>query len=167
MIFVRDDARIGNVTIVAPVYRPGDTLWVRETYRADRQFDHLKPSEIPEGKPILYPSDGRVRFDDRNFAVGKLRPSIFMCRWMSRVERRIADVRIQRLQDITESDAQAEGAGEIYVFQAIASKLPKIYDTGETTYRNGFIELWDSLNEKRGLGWTKNPWVSALTLEEL
>lgn len=126
-----------------PKCKVGDVIWVRESYRADREYDHLKPSEIPEGTPILYESDGGVRFDDRNFAVGKLRLSLFMCRWMSRIRLIVTDVRLQRLQDINHSDALAEGFNS----------------------RSEFLFYWDSINEKRGLGLNKNPWVWTIAFE--
>ena len=87
---------------------------------------------------------------------GGWRPSIFMPRWASRITLEITDVRVQRLQEITEEDARAEGYH------------PKINDSlPDWTAKESFKILWDSLNAKRGLDWDKNPWVWALSFKRV
>ncbi|MBR9765993.1 MAG: hypothetical protein GYB53_21380 [Rhodobacteraceae bacterium] len=116
----------------------GDHLWVRETftltqhdhpvYRADATDQSGKRwTSIAPGDP-----DGEVIW----------KPSIFMPRWASRLTLTVTDVRVQRLQEISEGDAKAEGIDDRDVVC-------------------GFSELWDSLNAKRGYGWDANPWVAA------
>jgi hypothetical protein len=87
-----------------PHGQPGKLLWVKETYLTDNVYDHLKPSEIPKTAPIEYTAT------DLPFHLGKTRPSIFMCRWMSRITLEITNVRVERVQDISEEDAKKEGA---------------------------------------------------------
>ena len=84
----------------------------------------------------------------------KWRPSIFMPRWASRILLEITEVRAERLQEITEEDAVAEGVKSYYT-------LP----SGETTARYHFSVLWDSLNAKCGYGWDKNPWVWVISFK--
>jgi hypothetical protein len=69
-----------------------------------------------------------------------------MPRWASRLTLEVTGVRVERLQEISEADAIAEG---IPAFKPSPSKIPRLH----------YASLWDSLNAKRGFGWDKNPWV--------
>jgi hypothetical protein len=79
----------------------------------------------------------------------KKKPSIFMPRAAARLFLRVKNVRAERLQDISEEDAIAEGVDGI--------------EPGELFFN--FIALWNSLNAKRGYGWEANPWVWVYTFE--
>ncbi|MCG5259790.1 hypothetical protein EM868_09090 [Cupriavidus gilardii] len=123
--------------------RPGDRLWVRETwaqpavldpgptvYRADY------PACVPAGFESVPPADEIA-----------WKPSIHMPRVACRLVLEITGVRVERLQDISEADATAEGAEPILV--------PP--DGGSCPYYEGFRALWDCIN---GAGaWEQNPWV--------
>jgi hypothetical protein len=73
-----------------------------------------------------------------------------MPRWASRITLEITAVRVERVQDITEEDAEAEGA-------------LSCYEPDEAEHPDGcvcqFRNLWDTINSKRGYGWDVNPWV--------
>jgi len=69
-----------------------------------------------------------------------------MPRWASRITLQVTGVRVERVQDISEEDAMAEGCGAEHNF-------------GDGTAKVGFAMLWDSLNAKRGYGWNENRWV--------
>jgi hypothetical protein len=84
------------------------------------------------------------------------KPSIFMPRWASRITLEITEVRVERLQEISEEDARAEGVRPVN---------EQVELLGE--YRIGYVKLWDSLNAKRGLGWDKNPWVWAIAFRRV
>ena len=145
-----------------PYGAPGDLLWVRESWRlwessASSSIDGepLDPDvlrgslkgmdeEFLRSRPIEYCADSEDE--------GPWRPSIHMPRWASRITLRLTDVRVERLQAISESDATAEGAQPVVV--------PP--DGGSGPYTEGFRELWDSINAGRGYGWKENPWVWAL-----
>lgn len=144
-------------------YEVGDRLWVRETGNWRGPMRNLLPGAPHEITFIFYAADserGRSEFfDDIN------KPAIFMPRWASRITLTITDVRVQRLQEITEADAQAEGVlwvpghGEITPSELNA-------DPGYSNFLNckeGYQVLWDHLNSRRGFGWDTNPWVVALT----
>lgn len=89
--------------------------------------------------------------------VCRWRPSIHMPRWASRLLLEVVEVRAERLQDIREYDAEAEGV-----------TLPATWAPGkDPTYRHHFANLWDSINAKRGYPWASNPWVWALTFRRL
>ncbi|WP_130911090.1 hypothetical protein [Pseudomonas sp. Sample_9] len=93
-----------------PYGKPGDRLWVRETWVADAQVDAVAPRDLSQGEPIQYPADGAVRQTGCSMITpGKGRPSIHMPRWTSRILLEITNVRVERLQDISEDQAKAEG----------------------------------------------------------
>lgn len=85
----------------------------------------------------------------------RLRPSIHMPRWASRLTLVVTDVRVQRLQEISEADARAEGAAHWW-------RDSDPYTRNPTTTANGmFRTLWNSLHGADA--WDANPWVIALT----
>lgn len=82
-------------------------------------------------------------------------PSIHMPRWASRIMLEITNVRAERLHDISEADAKAEGVGAWH-------------DTKDgTVYRPEFSMLWDSINAKRGHSWDTNPWVWVIEFKKV
>ena len=120
---------------------PGDLLWVRETWQ----------QVFPEcDGPVEYRAD----YGAGSYISGGWRPSIFMPRWASRLTLRITSVRVERVRDITEEDARAEG------FKDVVGK----YARGDEA-RIWFAELWDIINAKRGFGWDANPWVWVVGVE--
>jgi len=152
--------------VVTEKYRPGEHLWVKET-------THMLPCgtgvysidsvNVLERRP-------EYSFLDTDLArwwySKRVCPSIFMPRWASRLTLEITEVRVQRVQDISNGDAIAEGA---YVGEATICKTER-----GPHPREGFEALWDSLNAKRGrrfgecgFGWDVNPWVWALTFRRI
>lgn len=124
-----------------PYGAPGDRLWVRETWGLyQHQFDH-------ECHDVIY------RADDQRPIVDRWRPSIHMPRWASHIDLEVTGVRVERLQDISEADAMAEGVPE-----AIPFETPGFY-------RQGFHDLWESIN---GAGsWDANPWVWVVEFQRI
>lgn len=161
-----------------PYGAPGDRLWVRETWAVQR-FEPCLPHERDwqelHSPTIRYLADGatqRVQ-GDRATGVGiyhgpveKSRPSIHMPRWASRITLEITDVRVHRVQNISEADALAEGINRIdhgregsYYHAARTEPHPKNW----CDPIDAFHELWDAINGMRSFGWNVNPWVWALT----
>ena len=139
---------------ICPHGTPGDRLWVRETWAVQHGFDAWTPRHIPRGARIYYSATADLKGP---CGVGGLRcrPSIFMPRWASRILLEITDVRVQRLQEISEGDARAEGA--------IGALNDSIGDNW--CAREAFAALWESIN---GTGsWHANPWVWAITFRRL
>lgn len=139
--------RVINKHIDCPYGKPGSLLWVREKWQGFRQtnieYDEWEEMESPKDRheqhyQPVYAADGR------NFP-NKWLPSIFMPREFSRITLEITNVSAEKLQDISISDALAEGMAGKYQNPIIE-----------------FKELWDSLNASRGYGWAKNPWVWAI-----
>ncbi|MDH0745240.1 hypothetical protein N5D61_02640 [Pseudomonas sp. GD03842] len=143
--------------IKCPYGQPGDRLWVRETWAADAQVDSIAPRDLSQGEPILYPADGAVRQTGCSMITqGRGRPSIHMPRWASRILLEIADVRVERLQDISEEQAEAEGVGF----------LRAAPDFDETlTAKQLFEVLWDYING--GGAWAANPWVRVVEFKRV
>jgi hypothetical protein len=145
-------------------YQPGDRLWVREALKLD-ESDHLlyaaDATPVPHG---CIPDD---------FSVSRRSvPGMFMCRWASRLTLVVTDVRVQRLQEISEEDAKAEGIGFDFSRDPLASARNACWWASAINSRRGFNsaraafhELWDSLNARRGFSWEGNPWVVAVTFK--
>lgn len=139
-------------------YPVGTRLWVKENYRMLDYWDKLKPSDNEPDDPIRYESDGA----GPSPGFGKLRPSLFMMRWMSRITLEVTAARIERLNDISEADAKAEGVfwhegGGVGPSGWKFSATSGVYLFAEDAY----AALWGSLN---GPGsWAKNPLVWAYT----
>jgi hypothetical protein len=143
-----------------PYGKPGDQLWVRETWQ---QVGELGPErwtfEVPtegEGR-LLYAAD----IDEEE--PPKWRPSIHMPRWASRLTLTLKTVRVERLNEISEADAKAEGVnGGCLV---CGHNAPCGCDTPSPDHRDSFIGLWDSINATRGYAWDANPWVWVVEFE--
>ncbi|HCL3204988.1 TPA: hypothetical protein N2A04_001738 [Pseudomonas aeruginosa] len=145
-----------HARITCPYGEPGDRLWVREAWAADAQVDAIAPRDLSQGEPIWYPADFSVRQTGCSMiSKGRGRPSIHMPRWASRILLEITAVRVERLQDISEEQALAEGVrGEPcdHARQACAD----IGCWGDTA-KGAFGFLWESLNGEGS--WAANPWV--------
>jgi hypothetical protein len=140
-----------------PYGKAGDRLWVRETCRGE---------ELPDGLDgVRYLADNAFRpIENTEAAVDpwmKLHhyrglraatvPGIHMPRWACRITLEITGVRVERLADISEADAQAEGC-------VLECMTPTGDDTGSAIHGpGGFHALWSSINGTES--WDANPWV--------
>jgi hypothetical protein len=156
-----------------PYGQPGDLLWVRESWRALNRFNSWP---VERGSWVVYeadgPHDGDARPARSGGRMGKLRPSIHMPRWASRITLEITDVRVERVQEITEADARADGVErsdwefscEPYRNYADPRRMP---GRSFATALRSFETLWDSLNGRRGYGWDANPWVWVVSFNRI
>lgn len=145
-----------------------DHLWVREAWRTYSSLDGIPPRNIEHGAGIQYEARGtNLAIGEVNnlCGMGKLRPSMFMPRWASRIQLEITGVRAERLQDISEDDARHEGClteEAISGYDKSTIHIPKEIPDG-----NGYIcwddckewyaYLWESINGNGS--WEINPWV--------
>lgn len=147
-----------------PYGQPGDRLWVRETWIIGHDdgnggWSVLRPTghSNREGR-VFY----RASFDEPDPNKGGRmlwRPSIHMPRWASRITLEVTGVRVERLQELSELDAVAEGLDPVH---------PGEHKWQTTPFaRTRYAELWDSLNEKRGYGWETNPWIWVIEFRRL
>ena len=180
----------GHIGSVRAPYQVGDILWVRESMRWSREgayagyelsMRYMADNQYVDMEQMLDgycpPRNGRHTDNwgsgDDHLPEGAqwgfsttygTCPSLFMPRWASRIRLEVMDVRAQRLQNITEEDAKAEGC------------QPWQYDpmqpmtTGEmgaaSPYRGGYACLWDEINDERAT-WKSNPWIWAYSFKRL
>lgn len=136
-----------------PKYHAGDILWVRETWCKLFGLYHYRSDTLTGNDEQFHQA----------ITDAKWRPSIFMPREACRLFLRVTDVRAERLQEITEDDARAEGC--ITFCEKIGDgKFNDVLEF-DLTATDAFKELWDNLNAKRGYGWETNPWVWVYTFE--
>jgi hypothetical protein len=136
-----------------PYGKPGDRLWVRETWVqfVARPDGAMKVQGMPNTAVIDYKADyssaqlaATYDSDGDIMRLPRWRPSIHMPRWASRITLEVRGVRIERLQDISEEDAKAEGM----------QNLNDPYRSLTSIFRS----LWDGLNGERA-PWESNPLV--------
>jgi hypothetical protein len=151
-----------------PYGQPGDQLWVRESFRYF--FDEAKLYDC-----IQYSADGTLykpsglnwetgmAFSEKCEPPYKMKPSIHMPRWVSRINLEITGVQVERVRDISDDDALAEGVDTESddCAWAVAEKaaIAGVPIVGGSQERFAFANLWDSINAARGCGWEMNPWV--------
>lgn len=157
-----------------PYGQPGDRLWVRETWYCDdyrvQRGPYIKPDDLDvtearDDGTLVYAADGLTPYEAEQPV---WRPSIHMPRWASRIDLEVTGVRVERLQDISDDDAHAEGVEwnkcptkpdpeylkrfEMAQRMGMATHYSALID-----YVGGFRALWESIN---GPGsWDANPWV--------
>ncbi|HHH4510388.1 TPA: hypothetical protein ACPZ0G_002884 [Escherichia coli] len=140
-----------------PYGQPGDRIWVRETYRV-----HGKATDVAT---LVYRASVRNSWTEQTHRVPvdvcnkpvseKWTPSIHMPRWASRILLEITDVRVERLHDMSEADAKAEGA------------TPATYKItpSEAVYRVGFGDIWRSIYGQDN--WLSNPLVWVIEFKRI
>jgi hypothetical protein len=129
--------------LYCPYGVPGDRLWVKEAIRAWTYADD-------DDSCVEYTATGHIHDDATWVWKRDSLPGMFMPRGLSRITLEITDVRVERLQDISEDDARAEGCALPPSVNEQASR---------TLHRVEYFKLWESLNAARGYGWDANPWV--------
>lgn len=143
--------------IRCPYGQVGDRLWVREKWKVTAASAGYKMRENSlieiayDNNGVagfrIYPCLDRYRYVESVEArarLGKARPSIYMPRWAARLALKITGIRVERLREIEEQDAEAEGLNSCADYSA----------------RDRFALLWDTINgAKTGRAWTDNPFV--------
>jgi hypothetical protein len=170
----------------SPYGAPGDMLWVREAWRAWSQYDDWPPSRLPPGVDVQYIADASAPWSSR------YRSPRYMPRWASRITLRITDIRVERLQDISEDNARTEGCearpfpgpwwqgyrdlgdGQLFHQQAVGETPPewmiepkKMPATPwlDRSARDGFRSIWMGLYGPDA--WDENPWVWVIEFERV
>lgn len=154
----------------------GTRLWVRETFYAygkyrytgnltatgKREIDFWDCTPDANGT-YLYAANDTLPTPNSKFEFAwHKRPSIFMPRWASRITLEITEVRVERLQEISISDVEAEGiAREAFNESGVVGIAKKFA-------HHAFAEGWDKINGRRkGCAWKDNPWVWAITFRRI
>lgn len=175
-----------------PYGQPGDRLWVREAFVLESNCGDFVDNEPPfkDGRPVKreshHPEDGSPLWLQPHYRATDptpelvnedcpfercandgccqhWKPSIHMPRWASRITLEVTGVRVERVQDITEEQMWAEGIERSKASPTQASTIYSDY----AHPRRAFQLLWDEINEGRGFGWDKNPWVWVIEFKRL
>ncbi len=163
---------IGDYRRYCPYGQPVDKLWVRETWAARPDQDQLPPN-MCDNSGLWWRASLPAFPQGYESCHGKWRPSIHMPRWASRINLEVTSVKAERLQDITEMDAMAEGIVECPIPADEDGPNRIGYMVGpddgksglDVSPRDSFRKLWESIN---GPGsWDLNPWVWALSFKKI
>ncbi|WP_417200083.1 hypothetical protein [Bizionia sp.] len=147
---------------VSPYGKPGDILWVRETFRKvnhygfDYEFHQYKAGGTSAHCEVI--DMDQLLHDD------KWKPSIHMPKAACRIFLKITDVRVERLQDISEQDAIAEGIEKLGASFGYRNYLNKagLPVSWYSSYHS-FQSLWENINGSDN--WKSNPWVWVISFE--
>lgn len=137
-----------------PKYEIGDILWVRETSHLHQLWNKF-----------IYKADNDSKF---KLFVG-WKPSLFMPKEAARVFLKVTNVRCERLNDISERDAVAEGIKQTWISDSPEENRYKNYfNDGHGSFlpERSFQSLWDSINAKK-YPWVSNPWVWVYEFERI
>ena len=158
--------------IKCPFGQPGDRLWVRETFAIVPRTAYACSDGVQQTLRPDDPHDAAIYRADWSRSNGGIqwRPSIHMPRWASRINLEITSVRVERLQDISEADAKAEGvcelpgqaaergcwwSGDVGAGAALHGRTPFV----------GYRLLWEHINGARS--WDANPWVWVIEFKRI
>ena len=153
----------------SPFGQAGDRLWVRETFQPLWATLEKPDWKTGEGYELGYPAtDGISEYNDmendEELTIA-CKPSIHMPRWASRITLEVTEVRVERLQDISEKDAYAEG---------VLGEPDYSWPSGAPIFVHipNFARLWDSINGKprkngADISWAANPWVWVVKFQPL
>lgn len=159
-------------------FNTGDRLWVRETWQV---FDRLRTRCYQSGRSWLSGDvmEAGVGFKADTDHIGQVpvrgvlrtvkspwRSPIYMPRWASRITLEVVAARVERVQEISEDDAIAEGMPDERHTAIAPSPIGGIPITGGKP-RTFFMLLWNHLNAKRGYSWESNPWVFVVEFKRL
>jgi hypothetical protein len=150
---------------VCPHGQPGQHLWARESFVIGQRMKGWEVDRDADGDEKLpavwHQADNEdLLWIDENGVTSfevPWEPPIQMQRWASRIVLEIVSVRVERLQDISEEDAKAEGA----VIAPIGCP-----DAGQTSYRGAFAFMWNQNHSASG-SWRANPFVWSLSFRRL
>lgn len=155
-------------------YQPGDILYVRETWQCWRAHRYEATADIrfrAGGDDVRLQfangsTDSIDRYDFDTFVHkwfshnGEWKPSLFMPKEAARIWLKVTDVSVERLNDITDKDAEREGAQPDYPFDYAVDKWPNL---------EHFKEIWNGTIKKSDLdryGWDANPFVWVIEFEQ-
>lgn len=144
-----------------PYGQPGDRLWVRETWA---HGIHAMAAVRDQDGPFVYAATDR---DDQRLG-DRWRPSIHMPRCASRITLELTGVRVERLWEVSETDAVAEGVASITVSDGGASRWVNYsrLDSKGSAFgdaRSSYRSLWEEINGQGS--WDANPWVWVVEFE--
>lgn len=166
-------------SIACPHGQPGDRLWVRETFTVEHQVESDQSPPHSDGRPVYQCPHGsgwrqahyratdpapELQYEDMSADCEpecRWKPSIHMPRWASRILLEVVSVRAERLHDISEAGALAEGVsslrgeGRFFMDYRKSGNGTDDFTAGSAKY--SFQTLWESIRGEES--WNANPWV--------
>ncbi|MDY6833803.1 MAG: hypothetical protein SVY53_03265, partial [Chloroflexota bacterium] len=154
-------------TYKCPYGKPGDRLWVKETWA----IDECNGDDVyGHTGPVIY-----YRATDHDTCGNPWRASRFMPRWASRITMEILSIRVERVQEISQEEAKAEG---VMFWWQCKDGMRRLSDKhtefrgcnvpeDKRNYIKGLHLLWDSIYAKKGYGWEANPFVWVIEFKRL
>lgn len=142
-----------------PSCNPGDILWVRETWHKDAGRYMYRANYADDERFFRNGKEVQMRWS----------PSIHMPKEAARIFLRVKDVRMERLADITEEQAEKEGCSAGY-FNITCGPFGNDDDPDEWTAIEDFQRVWDSTikpADRDWYGWNANPWVWVIEFEKV
>ena len=127
-------------------YRAGETVYIKEMWTVDKKYDKLPPSKIPRGTRIYFREHEIPEAVEP--ILGRWRSPLHLPRWFASYFITITDVRAERLQEIMEEGAMAEGFSITY---------EKYEPWTLTDARTDFLRTWNSIN--KDYPWESNPFI--------
>lgn len=143
--------------IRCPYGAPGDRLWVRESWTrwcSDEGCD--------KRGHIAYRADASAEVE----RMTSWRSPLHMPRWASRLTLEVVEVRVQRVQEISEQDAEAEGIERDEYGRAVNPVVAGLKTRVSHTAVQAYRHAWDAINGRR-FPWSSNPWVWAVTFKRV
>lgn len=150
-------------------FQIGQHLWVRETCRAEELKSGLDGVRYLADNTFISIEnsiDASDRWLDMYYYRGGKSltvPSIHMPKWATRIWLEVTDVRVERVQEISPADCEAEGIVGKTLASPVRGQPYDEYTNGDgLTYSEptlAFAALWDTINQARGYGWNINPWA--------
>jgi hypothetical protein len=145
-----------ETSLISPYGYKGDRLWVRETWAPASTRNLHRVRELTPGEHIGY----KATANESHYS---WRPSIFMPRWASRLTLEVTAVRVERLQEISEEDAIAEGVERMS--HGFRDYLKRDIQMGDA--RASYASLWDSINKEPGKRFADNPLVWCISFKRV
>lgn len=151
--FIKSDG--SRIDVKCPFGDEGDVLWVRESWATEHKFAFMKPSELPSFAKFYYPTEKIL-----SNRAGRIRPSIHMPKAACRIFLMVKSIRVERLQDISEEDAKAQGVAVVSEYQGLPiykDYMSKSLKGMWYKAKNSFQTLLEFINGEES--WKANPWV--------
>ena len=149
-----------------PYGQPGDLLWVRETFQFVKQGSDCQRRTFVITCPFKSTASAWIEYAATprdSEPPPRWKPSIYMPRWASRLTLEVVSVRVERLQDISDADARAEGVEASP--DPVGGAFSGPFGLSHLPFASSYANLWESIN---GPGsWSLNPWVWVVEFKQV
>lgn len=158
---------MGDLRYHCPYGQPGDRLWVRETWRGpvipavDMAAWEASPDEFRQPRYCQYRADTSEFGNDQDFAEFGWQAGIHMPRWASRIDLEITDIRVEKIQHISEQDIAAEGIQSDAHFLNNFFTMHSEVQSPKDAYRAQWALQYG------GTSWEVNPWVWVIDFKRI